>query len=215
MNSDQLEQLAVGDSFILSGVQWAVRELNLFQDPSGYRTVEWRVQSSRAGEYYLMVEHDPAHPAGPIWYLSERLPSPKLIRPDTGGNVFGKLQETFSSHAAPPPALAVNGTTFLFESSSSGTFTSDGETQHRSTWEYWDQTHSRNLALEFWDDGNLLVYQARTIRPESVITLQKGGAKEVPDRFFGQSKPGTAEWICALALTIIGLMMFFAGISRP
>jgi hypothetical protein len=215
MDSKQLEKLAVDDSFVFSGVLWAVRELNVFQDPSGYRTTEWRIASSRKGEYFLMLEHDPAQPKGPVWYLSERLPTPKLLSPETGKNLHGQLQESFSTTKTPPATLTVNDTFFIFESSSSGVFTSEGESQHRSTWEYWDKTHSRNLALEFWDDGNLLVYLARVIKPDQVQNIKTGGARQVKDRFFGQGAPSTLEWICATILTLLGLIMFLAGISRP
>lgn len=214
MNGDELEKLAVGDSIELSGVHWAVRELNLFQDPSGYRTSEWRIDSSRRGEFYLMVEHDPAQ-AAPVWYLSERLSSPKILSPETGKNIYRRLQESFSTSTTPPAALTATDTTFYFESSSSGIFTSQGESQHRSTWEYWDKTHSRNLALEFWDDGNLLVYLARVIRPESVQSLRKGGASEVRGRFLGEGVPSTLEWICALIMTLLGLAMFFSRMLKP
>lgn len=215
MDAKRLERLAVGDSFVFSGVLWAVRELNVFQDPSGYRTTEWRIASSRKGEYFLMQEHDPAHGAGPVWYLSERLSAPKLLSPETGKNISGQLQESFSSVKTPAPTLTVNDTSFIFESSSSGMFTSQGESQHRTTWEYWDKTHSRNLALEFWDDGNLLVYLARTIKPEQVQDIQTGGAKKVKDRFLGEGAPSTLEWICATIMTLLGLIMFLSGISRP
>jgi len=215
MDSKQLERLAVGDSFIFSGVLWAVRELNVFQDPSGYRTTEWRIASARKGEYFLMQEHDPAQSAGPVWYLSERLATPKLLSPETGENLYSKLQESFSSTKTPPSTLTVTDTAFIFESSSSGIFTSQGESQHRATWEYWDKTHSRNLALEFWDDGNLLVYLARVIKPEQVQDIKTGGAQQVKDRFFGEGAPSTLEWICATILTLLGLIMFLSGISRP
>jgi len=215
VDSKELETLAVGDSFSFSGVKWAVRELNLFRDPSGYRTSEWRIDSSRKGEYYLMLEHDPAQHDVPVWYLSERLPAPKLLDPESGKDICGKLQESFSSNKTPPPALIANDTTFVFESSSSGMFTSEGESQHRTTWEYWDKTHSRNLALEFWDDGNLLVYQARKIEPKAVIDLKRGGAKEVVSGFFGEGTPSTLEWICAILTTLFGVFMFLSGLSRP
>jgi hypothetical protein len=215
MAGKELEKLGVDDSFLFSGVLWAVRELNVFQDPSGYRTTEWRIASSRKGEYFLMLEHDPAQKAGPVWYLSERLATPKLLAPESGKNLYGKLQESFSTCTTPPATLTVNDTIFLYESRSSGVFTSQGESQHRTTWEYWDKTHSRNLALEFWDDGNLLVYLARIIKPEQIQDIRTGGAVQVKDRFFGEGAPSTLEWICAIILTLLGLFMFLSGISRP
>jgi len=214
MNSSHLESLAVGDSFSLSGVQWAVRELNLFQDPSGYCTSEWRIESSRRGEYYLMVEHDPTQNGGPFWYLSERISSPKLLCPENGKNMYQQLQESFSVNKTPPAALMTNGMTFLFESNSSGRANWDGESRQRTTWEYWDKTHSRNLALEFWENGEMLVYLARKIAPHKIGNLQKGGAKNVVSGFFGKGKPSTLEWICAMIVTIVGIMIFLSGFSR-
>jgi hypothetical protein len=215
MDSNQLERLAVGDSFVFSGVRWAVRELNVFQDPSGYRATEWRIASARKGEYFLMREHDPAQPVDPVWYLSERLVAPKLLSQETGKNLYVQLQKSFSTNKTPPLTLTVTDTNFIFESTSSGAFTSQGESQHRTTWEYWDKTHSRNLALEFWDDGNLLVYLARVIKPQQIQDIQTGGAQHVKDRFFGEGAPRILEWICATILTLLGLIMFLLGISRP
>jgi hypothetical protein len=209
MNSETLETLAVGDSFTFSGVQWAVRELNYFQDPSGYRTTEWRIASSRRGEYYLMVEYDPAQGMKPVWYLSERLPSPKILHAETGKNIYRQLRESFATNVSPPAALCVNDTTFVFESSSSGRFQSEGES-HRTTWEYWDTTHTRNLALEFWAEGELLVYLARVISPDKIHDLRRGEAHKVSRA----DEPTMAEWMCAIAVTLAGLFMFFKGISR-
>jgi hypothetical protein len=214
MDSKSFETLAVGDSFGFSGVQWAVRELNLFQDPTGYRTSEWRIESSRRGEYYIMLEQDPAQTGGPNWYLSERLPSPKLLSPEMGKDVYNQLQESFSLNKTPPAALMVNGITFLFESSSSGQANWDGESLRRTTWEYWDKTHSRNLALESWANGELLVYLARKIAPDKIYDLQRGGAKNVVSGFFGKGKPGMLEWICAIIVTLAGIVMFFMGGSQ-
>ncbi len=213
MDSNHLESLAVGDSFNFSGVQWAVRELNLFQDPSGYRTSEWRIESSRRGEYYLMVEYDPAQSGGPFWYLSERIPSPKLLNPEEGKDVYRQLQRSSLINETPPPALMSNGMTFLFESSSSGRTNWEGESQQRTTWEYWDKTHSRNLALEFWGNGDLLVYLARKIALNKIRGVKKGGAKNVESGFFGKGKPSVLEWICAIIVTLVGIMMFLTGVN--
>lgn len=212
MDNHDLERLAVGDSFAFSGVRWAVRELNLFQDPSGYRTTEWRIESSRRGEYYLMVEHDPSQ-ADPIWYLSERFAAPKLLAPEQGKNIYYQLKESFSANKIPPPALIANDMTFVFESSSSGQASWEGESLHRTTWEYWDKTHSRNLALEFWQNGDLLVYLARRIQVDRISDLQRGGAKNVVSGFFGGDKPSLLEWLCASLLTAAGLYMLFTGMQ--
>jgi len=59
----------------------------------------------------------------------------------------------------------------------------------------------------------LLVYLARKITPDKIYDLQRGGAKNVVSGFFGKGKPGTLEWICALIVTMVGLMLFFEGIN--
>lgn len=207
MEDSPLDFLAAGDSFALSGVTWAVRELHYYHDPDGYATREWRIESSQRGEYYLLREHDPARSDNPVWYLSERLVSPKLLSPSEGRNVFAQLKKTFSANVVPPASLNANGTTYLYESTSSCRADWDGTPMQRTTWEYWDTTHSRNLALEFWGNGELLVYQAGKVEPEAITDLQKGGAKQLSGRFFGKGRPGKLEWFCAVAMTLEGIAM--------
>src|SRR5208282_2830199 len=50
-----------------------------------------------------------------------------------------------------------------------GTYTDDsGDRTQKTTWEYWDAAHARNLAVELWESGELDCYLGNYIKAADV-----------------------------------------------
>ncbi|MBL1174468.1 DUF4178 domain-containing protein [Pantanalinema sp. GBBB05] len=217
----QLRQLREGDRLTYHGVLWRVDDYSTYADDHGYETEEWLLKSQTGKEYYLMREIDPNGVERKVqWYLAEEVRSPSIFDPESSRDVTLQLREDVRSGREPYPQLRMYNRTYKFESQTAGDYESDGETRDRITWDYWDEAHLWNLALEAWSNGTLNVYSTRTVQPPDFTHIQTGQQDFAPidSRFSisssSGSRPSTDTWqfVAAWTLVIIGILFIFAGI---
>ncbi len=174
LTGEQLETLREGDRITYYGVRWQVFDYSTYTDPKNYATEEWLLRSTTGKEYYLLKEIDPAS-TGERWYIAEELPTPKIIDPTTQTDVLTSLAGSIRSAQPPYPQLQLFNRLYQFESKTEGTYESDDSTQQRITWDYWDEAHLWNLALEAWSNAKLVVYSTREVQPENFSEHRKEG----------------------------------------
>lgn len=176
-NQGQLLQLRPGDRLNYYGIQWQVKDYSTYVDPNGYETTEWLLQSSVAGaEYYLLRELDPQNPEGLVhWYLAEKIPHPKIFLPNFSNNLADRLWQDMKGDETPYPALQALSRRYYFESRTEGTYEGNQGNTSRITWDYWDELHQWNLAIEAWPNTELHVYSTKVVRPEEFVEIAKGG----------------------------------------
>lgn len=176
-NQGQLLQLRPGDRLNYHGIQWQVKDYSTYVDPNGYETTEWLLQSSVAGaEYYLLRELDPQNPEGLVhWYLAEKIPHPKIFLPNFSNNLADRLWQDMKGDETPYPALQALSRRYYFESRTEGTYEGNQGNTSRITWDYWDELHQWNLAIEAWPNTELHVYSTKVVRPEEFVEIAKGG----------------------------------------
>jgi hypothetical protein len=130
------------------------------------------------------------------------------------------------SRQNPYPQIQLFNRLYQFESTTEGIYESDGGTQQRITWDYWDEAHLWNLALEAWGNGQLIVYSTREVQPESFSEHRKDGegiprfsrkATETP----AYVQPLSQQWdetsrqiqyLLAWGLLIVGFFLMMMGI---
>ena len=204
-NQAQLQQLRQGDRLNYRGVQWQVKNHSTYVDPKGYETTEWLLRSGTGTEYYLLREFDPENPEAVVqWYLAEEISNPKIFQPNLFTNLAGSLWQDIQSHKTPYLELQALSRCYYFESQTEGTYEGNQRETSRITWDYWDEPHQWNLALEAWANGELHIYSTKVVKPEEFSAIKKGLGVQVP------SIP-IWEIIGASGLLILGLVMLIFG----
>jgi hypothetical protein len=202
----QLQQLRSGDRLKYRGVQWQVKDYSTYVDPKGYETTEWLLRSEAGAEYYLLQEFDPQNPEGLVhWYLAEEIANPKIFPPDTYNNLAVSLWHDMQGHKTPYRELLALSRCYYFESETQGTYEGKQKDTSRITWDYWDEAHRWNLAIEAWLNGELHVYSTRAVKPEDFYEIQKGGVVNLPSGF------PIWEFLGACSLLVGGVLMLIFG----
>jgi hypothetical protein len=225
LTETKLRQLRAGDRLRYYGLLWHVRDYSTYTDAQGYETEEWLLKSETAKAYYLLREVDPANLEKPVtWYIAEELRNPTIVEPGSSRDLFLNLAEEMQSNKAPYPELQVFNRVYLFESRTEGIYESDGTPTIRITWDYWDQPHLWNLALEAWSNQVLVTYSTKEVQPTDFSDLQHAhiGSSPISDftdysnntNYSNNTDPNghTIQIIIASSLAIIGFLLIIAGI---
>ena len=201
----QLQQLRSGDRVKYHSVQWQVKNYSTYTDPNGYEMTEWLLRSQSDREYYLLREFDPENPQGLVhWYLAEEISKPKIFQPNSLNNLAVSLWDNMQGQKTPEPELQALSRRYYFESQTEGTYEGSQIETSRITWDYWDEPHQWNLALEAWANGELHIYSTKVVKPEEFSAIKKGLGVQVP------SIP-IWEVIGASSVIIVGLLMLIFG----
>ncbi|MDZ7962999.1 MAG: DUF4178 domain-containing protein [Aulosira sp. DedQUE10] len=170
----QLQELRPGDRVRYHGVDWEIENYSTYQDPHGYLTDEWLLSSKGDSQYYLLREFDPNHePASVTWYLANPLQNPRLLLPDSQENIVPRLWQDMQSQAEPYPELQLFYKRYYFESQTEGDYQTEGKMKARITWDYWDEEHQMNLAIEAFLYKQLDIYSTKIVHPEEFSHIQK------------------------------------------
>ncbi|HEY9825064.1 MAG TPA: hypothetical protein V6D19_06430 [Stenomitos sp.] len=225
MNETTLQDLREGDRLTCYGVRWEVCSWSSYQDPNGYAMEEWLLKSTTCKEYYLLRETDSANPdRGSRWYLAEELLHPALIDPTTQRDVLTEIPAQMNARHTPYPTLQALNRTYHFESQTEGCYQSEEEDLNRITWDYWDEPHLWNLALECWENGELHIYSTREVQPQDFSSVQKAAdiaplrAWATPRSAAPAAEPSSpfltkdVQRLLAWALTILGFFLMISGV---
>lgn len=215
----ELRHLQPGDRLKYYGVQWHIRDYSTYTDPQGYETEEWLLKAGTGKAYYLLREVDSTNLEKPVaWYIAEELRHPTIVEPGSSKDLLPDLAKALQSGQSPYPELQVFNRVYLFESRTEGTYESEGETTTRITWDYWDQPHLWNLALEAWSDRSLVIYSTREVQPTDFSEIQHAHMDSTPSfvtshtDLIVSTDSRTIQLILAWALTIVGFFFMLAGI---
>jgi hypothetical protein len=211
-----LPRLRAGDRVTYGGTQWEVEDFSTYDDANGYEMMEWLLKSNRSS-YYLLREVDPENPETTVnWYLSEEIGVNRVSGDHVGDNIQFALWDAIHEHRDPYYKLRAMGRVYYFESQTEGTYNSVDGAESRTTWDYWDEQHLWNLAIEAWQNRELHVYSTKKVTPEEFTIADK---VDQPQAFASPKSPQrnakvndrTWEWVCAWALVIIGFILMTSG----
>lgn len=209
--STQLHHLQPGDRITYHGINYLIEEHSSYRDSSkGYHTEEWLLKSTSDSEYYLMREYDPENPNNIVtWYLANEITNAHLFLPDSQENIVPDLWHQMYSQSIPYPELLLFNISYHFESETQGNYIIAGQNKSRLTWDYWDNDHTTNLAIEAFPHQQLNIYLSKVVKPEefSHITqkIDQKGDKVV------NSFAKTVELIAAMFIFVLGLLMLIFG----
>ncbi|HEY9635357.1 MAG TPA: DUF4178 domain-containing protein [Coleofasciculaceae cyanobacterium] len=205
-NVVQLQQLRPGDRVKYHGSHWRVKNHSTYIDPKGYETTEWLLRSSGGSEYYLLREFDPQNPEGLVhWYLAEEISNPKIFQPNCFDNLAVRMWHDMQGEKTPYPELEALSRHYYFESQTQGTYQGNQEYTSRITWDYWDEAHQWNLAIEAWSNTELHVYSTKVVKPEKFSDIETGKPLN-----FLSSFP-IWEFMGACCFLIVGILMVIFG----
>jgi hypothetical protein len=212
----QLQQLRAGDRLTYGGVQWEIADYSAYDDDHGYATEEWLLKTTSARSYYLLREVDPENPDTLInWYLSEEISGARVSGDNFSDNLQFAMWRVMREEEEPYPHLRALGREFYFESKTDGKYRSGEGKTSRTTWDYWDQEHLWNLAIEAWEDGDIHFYSTKKVNPEDFSEVKTDIKKAIPTnshKGFSKSEQKTLQILMAWALVIGGiLLMIFGG----
>jgi len=198
----QLQQLRPGDRLKYRGTEMEVTDYSTYDDPQGYKTEEWLLESETQ-EYYLLREVDPQNPESVVnWYVAEEIDNPQIFQPDSPENVVPGLWQDMQQQFMLYQELRLLNKNYYFESQTQGTYEGDEGETSRITWDYWDKAHQWNLAIEAWENGELHVYSSKRVYPEAFSDIGKTTRKPSFPIF---------QTLGALSLVIIGLLLLIFG----
>ncbi|MDZ8056180.1 MAG: DUF4178 domain-containing protein [Aulosira sp. ZfuVER01] len=206
----QLQELRPGDRVRYHDVDWHIEDYSTYQDPHGYLTDEWLLRSKGGAEYYLLREFDPEQkPVSITWYLANSLENPRLLLPDSQENIVPRLWKNMQTQAEPYPELILFYKHYYFESQTEGEYQTEGENRNRITWDYWDEAHQMNLAIEAFAHHQLDIYTSKVVRPDEFYQIQKAGTLNNSDWL---SNIGyVLQILVAVALLLVGISMMIFG----
>lgn len=216
----QLQKLRAGDRITYGGVQWQIADYSFYNDDNGYTTEEWLLKSIGTRSYYLLREIDPVNPENRVnWYLSEEISGSSVSGEHVGDNLQFTMWRVIRDGEQAYPHLHALGKDFYFESQTDGTYSSESGKASRATWDYWDQEHLWNLAIEAWEDGDIHFYSTKKVNPqdfsEVIADVNKAslvGSRNNSTRNQKQLDWRTIQIYMAWGLTIGGiLLMLFGG----
>lgn len=222
---NQIRTLRAGDRLTHRGAQWQVQDYSTYVDAlKGYRMEEWRLHSPDA-YYYLLRETAKEDPDGQAkWYLAEELKQPVITQPGQLEDLRPQLATVMQGNETPYPTLQVAPRTYQFESRTEGTHRSGPERANRVTWDYWDPGHVWNLGLEAWENGTLVVYSTRSVKPSEFSAIER--ANEVNTVPQGSNDPtlhSFQQWLktrqayhiqlgLAVGMMLLGVVLWFMGV---
>ncbi|OUL35575.1 hypothetical protein BV372_10595 [Nostoc sp. T09] len=206
----QLQELRPGDRVRYHGVDWHIEDYSTYQDPQGYLTDEWLLSSNGGSEYYLLREFDPNNkPVSVTWYLANSLKNPRLLLPDSQENIVPRLWQNMQSQAEPYPELLLFYKHYYFESQTEGKYHTDGEKQSRITWDYWDQEHQMNLAIEAFSEHELEIYTSKVVHPNEFSHIHK--SEERNEKNWMSNISRFLQIVVAAVLLLVGISMMIFG----
>ena len=199
---DRLQSLRTGDRFSYYNLNYYVKDYSSYTDAKGYQTEEWLLNTHSDLEYYLLREVDPDNSSNLVnWYLSQELADPSLFNAENQDNILTYVWKDMQEHNTPYPELTLYGDSYYFESKTEGSYEGEYGESKRITWDYWDRSHQRNLAIEAWPDGDLHVYLTKLIKPEQITIIDKNLVKKSFNAF------PLFQVIISIGLVICGLLL--------
>jgi hypothetical protein len=164
----------VGDTLTVAGEPWEVTDHSSYWNDAGYRVTEWECEAGDTTGYLLK---ELAEGGTPKWLFTRQIDPAAVTLP--GG---GALAASRPQRGGPPPAALVHdGQTYQHAETTEGTYEDDpGEREAKTTWDYWDGGHARNLAIEIWEDGRLDAYLGAYVDPAQV-TVEAGDGDDDED----------------------------------
>ncbi|MBI4351231.1 MAG: DUF4178 domain-containing protein [Elusimicrobia bacterium] len=170
----KLEDLRVGDWVRWDSRDWEVTDRDNYRESSDYLETQWELQTGSGPAHYLVLSREKkAAGTEEVWVCTRRTAIGGVQLPAKSGGWRGFKGK--DSMEAAPEKVRFDGLEFSLDGRTEGRAEDDeGDTVDKLTWDYYDPTRSRNLAIEVWKEPDADYYEAydgRVLRPSDVTPL--------------------------------------------
>ncbi len=199
----------VGVTLLFEGREWAVTGRSTYWNPEDLWVTEWGCEAGETTAYLLKEVDEQKNIR---WFFTREISEDAVQLPD------GEALEPWMQRQPdlkPPPVLLYGKTTCRHEDTAEGTHEEEsGERSQKVTWEYWDDRHAHNLAVELWPDGAFECYHGAYILPQHVTIRYPAASAASTGRPGFSGRLAANPFLAALLfLPIAYLLAFMAG--RP
>lgn len=159
----------VGDTLSLNGSKFEITDRSTYRNNEGYFVTEFCAEDDDT-ENYLLRE---SYPNGAVKWFFTRWQEPDGFKDDSGREIRDYLK---NSEFNLPQRITYKGEQFMFADKTDGIYADNpGEDEKKITYDYWNGDHTRNLAIESWEDGSMDFYIGSYIEPSQGL-LEQGSS---------------------------------------
>lgn len=230
--------MRAGDWVRWGSIDWEVTERTTYRESADYHEVQWELEGGGGTRYLVMSTENKGGSPEVVWVCTRQTGIGRVQRPDPSGG-WRNFKEK-DAMDAPPPRVKYDGVDYTLEGESEGSAESDeGETVNKLTWDYYEASRKRNLAIEVWQCSDADYYEAydgQVVRPADFNRIPPKARRGLPrgeaagtfavagfaSLFFLPIVAGVmgamdtgAEYLVALLIpAALGLLAFLAGTHR-
>lgn len=202
-----LQDMRAGDWVRWGSIDWEVTERTLYRESADYQETQWELEGGGDTRYLVMSVENKGGTSETAWVCTRQTGIGRIQRPEGGG--WKNFREKDSMQAV-PPKVKFDGVDFTLEGETEGSAESDeGETVNKLTWDYYDATRKRNLAIEVWQCSDADYYEAydgQVVRPADFARIPAKARRGLP-RGEALGALVIAAFSCLFFLPIVGGMM--------
>ncbi len=189
-----------GDRFKYMNRTWMALDFSVTENEKGYKERQWTVEDEQSKEMaYLLLCEESGGQTKEKWVFTRQIPLDEVLSSDEL-RLFAELV----TPSAPPTVLVYQKQSYHFKESYTVKATDDdGRRVPKETWDYFDGSEVKNLAIEIWKEpeGNYPeAYLGIVFDPDMLVY---SGSRSVL-----VSKDFNGMWI----VLITGIVLFFFGV---
>ncbi|OGR63045.1 MAG: hypothetical protein A2X31_00590 [Elusimicrobia bacterium GWB2_63_22] len=156
----KLEDLRPGDWVRWNSRDWEVTDRDVYKGSSDYSEIQWELSADGGGERYLLLSRENKEGRTEEAWICTEQTSVGSVEYAAGAGDWRAFQDQDSLPEA-PAAVRLGGVDFTFDGESRGPAEDDeGNTVVKLTWDYYDKSRRRNLAIEIWKEPDADYYEA-------------------------------------------------------
>lgn len=156
----KLEDLRPGDWVRWNSRDWEVTDRDVYKESADYGEVQWELSPDGGGERYLVLSRENKDGRTEETWVCTEQTSVSGVEYPAGAGEWRAFREQ-DSLDGPPASVRLGGTDFTLDGETKGTAEDDdGNNVVKLTWDYYDRTRRRNLAMEIWKEPDADYYEA-------------------------------------------------------
>lgn len=153
-----LEELRPGDWVRWGSVDWEVTGRTVYRESADYQEVQWEIEGGHSTRYLIMSTENKGGGTEVIWVCTRQTGIGRVQLSE--GNGWRSFREK-DEMSAPPRQVKYDETLYRLEGETQGRAEDDeGNDVNKLTWDYYDASGKRNLAIEVWQCPDADYYEA-------------------------------------------------------
>ena len=176
------EKLKKGDAINYNGIDWTITDRSIYKGSKDYQEVQWTLYNQNVGERYLVrSEENKGGSYEYIWVFTKPF-NIEVVEYESPSGTWALFKED-EFVDTPPSRIKYDNIIFIFEGETSGKAKDDdGLMVKKLTWDYYDSSGKRNLAIEVWKEQDRdypEAYDGIVIEPVNIRILQSKEAQSM------------------------------------